>query len=214
MRPGQIARRLLGPRLTRVVGRTYRKLFVDLGKLSAALSPWLPHQAHVLDIGGGDGEPLNYLLAIRPDLRITTLDLQSSVGEWLDVRFQTQVTRLPGTSLADYVISGRPDPDVILVADVLHHIPADARPGFFKAMNVLLDRVPQLRILVKDVEPGSWRATLGLLSDRYVTGDRTVSLLSRADLRGVLEGSLGPLQARETSLFEMDRPNYAIVFFR
>src|SRR5215471_975102 len=105
---GSAIRRLLGPHQARRAGRWYRGIFVDLGKEAAALASAIPRDAHLLDVGGGDGEPLNRLLALRADLRITTLDTGPVVGQWLENRFAAQVVRLPGMSLADYVAERRP----------------------------------------------------------------------------------------------------------
>jgi hypothetical protein len=136
------------------------------------------------------------------------------VGEWIDARFEPRVTRLAGTSLAEYLALGPADPDAILIADVLHHIPVAARTGFLDSVKALLERVPHLRIIVKDVEPGSWRARLGLWSDRYITGDLDVSLISKKNLVRLFGERLGPLSHEDTNLFETDQPNYAIAFFR
>lgn len=211
---GPAIRRLLGGRLARSVGRWYRAIFVDLDKEAAALAAAIPHNAHLLDIGGGDGEPLNHLLALRPDLRITTLDPGPVVGQWIEACFARQVTRLPSTSFAEYLAMGGAEPDAILIADVLHHIPEAMRAGFLGSIRELLERVPQLRIIVKDVEPGSWRARLGYWSDRYITGDLQVSPVSRESLARLFEEALGPLRHEDTNLFDADRPNYAIAFFR
>jgi cyclopropane fatty-acyl-phospholipid synthase-like methyltransferase len=207
-------RRILGPRLARCAGRLYRAIFVDLDKEAAALADSIPQHAHLLDVGGGDGEPLNHLLALRPDLHITTLDLKPTVGQWIDARFETQVTRLARTSLASYLADGRPDPDAILIADVLHHIPEAMRAGFLSSVRVLLERVPHLRIIVKDVEPGSWRAQLGFWCDRYITGDSHICPISRENVARLFEQTLGPLRHEDTDLFDKDRPNYATAFFR
>jgi len=211
---GPAIRRALGTRLARRAGRWYRAIFVDLGKEAAALATVIPHDAHLLDVGGGDGEPLNHLLALRPDLRITTLDPGPVVGQWIEECFDGRVTRLAGTSLEEYLARGRPDPDAILIADVLHHIPKAARAGFLGSIRVLLERVPQMRIIVKDVEPGYWRARLGYWSDRYITGDLDVRPISRQCLARLFDEALGPLRREDTNLFEADRPNYAIAFFR
>jgi hypothetical protein len=211
---GATIRRVLGARLARRAGRWYRAIFVDLAKEAAALAAVIPRDAHLLDIGGGDGEPLNHLLALRDDLRITTLDPEPMVGQWIDERFDGRVTRLPRTRLEDYLAKGRPDLDAILIADVMHHISKAARPEFLGFVRVLLERVPQMRIIVKDVEPGSWRARLGFWSDRYITRDLNVSPISREHLALLFEEALGPLRRENTNLFEADRPNYAIAFFR
>jgi hypothetical protein len=214
MAVGPAIRRLLGPRLACRAGLYYRSLFVDLAHVAAALDVALPRDAHLLDVGGGDGQPLNQLLALRPDLMITTLDPAPVVGQWIEERCAGRVTRLPATTLAEYVSRGLKDPDVILIADVMHHIHQTARRGFLDSVRVLLDRVPKLRIIVKDVEPGYWRASLGYWSDRYVTGDRNVSLISSHAMTRLFEEALGPLHREETSLFKMDSPNYAMVFYR
>jgi hypothetical protein len=196
------------------LGRRYRAIFVDLAKEATALASVIPLNAHVLDVGGGDGEPLNHLLTLRQDLRITTLDPGPVVGEWIDTCFASQVTRLPGTSLADYVAAGRPSPDAILIADVLHHIPQSARPAFLATVKEIFDRVPQLRVIVKDVEPGTWRALLGYWSDRYITGDAHVSPVTRGSVIRLLGETLGELRYEHTNLFDADGPNYAMAFFR
>ena len=211
---GPVIRRMLGPRLARRVGGWYRAIFVDLGKVAAAIAGVIPRGAHLLDIGGGDGQPLNHLLALRPDLRVTTLDPGPLVGQWIEARFDAQVTRLPGTGIDEYLAAGRADPDAILIADVIHHIPGAARASFLRSIRVLLERVPQLRIIVKDVEPGSWRALLGFWADRYITGDRNVSLISRDRLQRLFSEALGPLRREDTDLFTTDKPNYAIAYYR
>ena len=211
---GSAIRGLLGAKLARHAGLRYRSIFVNLDKVALALSGFIQRDAHLLDIGGGDGQPLNHLLALRPDLTITTFDPAPSVGQWIDPRYSRQVIRLPGTNLADYLASERASPDAILIADVMHHIPEATREGFLNSVKVLLDRAPRLQIIVKDVEPGSWRASLGFWSDRYITGDRNVSPISSEQVAKLFERILGPLQRDDTNLLRMDRPNYAMVFHR
>jgi hypothetical protein len=211
---GALVRRLLGARLARRAGERYRAIYVDLEKVAAALAEVIPSGAHLLDVGGGDGQPINHLLCLRPDLTVTTLDPAPVVGQWIEQRYVDQVERLPRTTLADFVARPRARADAILIADVLHHIPESGRREFLDSVRVLLDRVPGLLIVVKDVEPGYWRARLGFWSDRYVTGDRNVSLISRGGVTRLFEDVLGPLRREETDLFEKDVPNYAIVFRR
>jgi hypothetical protein len=211
---GSGVRALLGARLARRAGRAYRSIFVDLDKEARALAEVLPANAHVLDVGGGDGEPLNHLLARRADLRITTIDPGDGVGRWIEAGYAARVTCLPRTTLEAYLASRRVQPDALLIADVMHHIPVDARHAFLKNVLTLLERKPALRIVVKDVEPGFVRSVLGYWSDRYVTGDRSVSPISRKDLVALFESVLGHLQHVEARLFADDRPNYVLVFFR
>jgi hypothetical protein len=211
---GPLIRRILRPRLARRAGEYYRAIYVDLAKAAEALATVIPRDAHLLDVGGGDGQPINHLLSVRPDLTITTLDPAPVVGQWIDARYDGHVKRLPRTSLAEFVAGPHVHADVILIADVMHHIPESGRDEFLDSVGVLLERVPNIRIIVKDVEPAHWRALLGFWSDRYVTGDRNVSLISRDDVTRLFEQVLGPLHRQDTDLFKKDRPNYAIVFRR
>jgi hypothetical protein len=214
MSVGSAIRRVLGTRLARRAGRWYRAIYVDLDKMALALAEVIPLHAHLLDIGGGDGQPLNHLLALRPDLLVTTIDPAPLVGQWIDAQYLGQCTCLPGTTLADYLTSARADPDAILIADVMHHIPETARDAFINSVSVLVNRVPSLKIILKDVEPGHWRASLGMWSDRYITGDRNIRLISRDGVTKLFERGLGPLRRHDSNLFNVDKPNYAILLHR
>ncbi len=211
---GPLIRRFLGPRLSRRAGEHYRAIYVDLEKVAAVLAAVIPRDAHLLDVGGGDGQPLNHLLSKRPDLTITTLDPAPAVGQWIETRYESRVKRLAQTSLAEYVARPQAHPDAVLIADVMHHIPKAARHKFLGPVEILLERIPGLSIIVKDVEPGHWRSLLGCWSDRYVTGDHNVSLISRDDMTRLFEEVLGPLHCEDTNLFKEDVPNYAVVFRR
>lgn len=214
MSPGALARRLLGDRGFHVVGRAYRALFVDLDVVVETVGAEIPHAAHVLDVGGGDGEPLDRLLSLRPDVRVTTIDVTHDVGRWIAPEHSERVVRCPGTTLSGYLASKCALPDVLMIADVVHHVPPVHRSEFLAGVAELFQRRPDLRLIVKDVEPGHWRATLGYLSDRYVTGDRAVAPIGRAALVDLVVGACGPLQWHETALFQRDPPNYALVFRR
>jgi 2-polyprenyl-3-methyl-5-hydroxy-6-metoxy-1,4-benzoquinol methylase len=214
MTPGRLARVLLGERGSRVAGRAYRALFVDLGKAADAIAAEIPPRAHVLDVGGGDGEPLNALLDRRDDIRVTTIDVAPAVGQWIEARHAHRVRRLPATRLQDFPGPGDQLPDVLLIADVAHHIPVAERDAFFAAVAGLLRQSPDLRIVFKDVEPGHARATLGYLSDRFVSGDRSVRLIGRDELVAAMRRAADGVRWKETSLFAQDRPNYALVFWR
>ena len=194
----------------RVLGRAYRRLFMNLDCLLDTLSDATPTRAAVLDVGGGDGAPVNGLVARRRDVTVTMIDPGPSVGGWIDHEFRGRVTCSPHTSLDAYLASGVPLPDVVFILDVIHHIPPQQRPSFFSSLGRLLECAPDIRILIKEVEPGHLRSTLGVWSDRYITADRTVSLIGKASLIATLERQLGSISCRESSLFLLDPPNYLI----
>lgn len=211
---GPAIRRLLGPRLARAAGRRYRAVFVDLDKLADTLAIMVPKDAHLLDVGGGDGEPLNHLLARRPDIRVTTIDTAPVVGQWIDDQFEPRVTRLPGTSIIDYVARGAVAPQAVLLADVMHHVPPGSRPALVHCLGNLLERTPGLKIIVKDIEPGTWRAWLACWTDHHITGDKGVIPISQQELHGLFTAELGPLRCEHSDLIAEDSPNYVVAFSR
>jgi hypothetical protein len=211
---GPAIRRFLGPRLALAAGRRYRAVFVDLEKVAATLAVMIPKDAHLLDIGGGDGEPLNHLLARRPDIRVTTIDPAPVVGQWIETRFETRVTRMPGTSIVDYLARDMAAPQAVLIADVMHHVPPASRPALVRCLGNLLERNPALKIIVKDIEPGSWRAQLSYWADHYITGDRGVTLISQEKLLVLFTAELGRLRCEHSDLIVNDSPNYVVAFSR
>lgn len=210
---GSMARKLLGERLFAVVGHYYRAVFVDLEKVARSVADAIPRFAYVLDIGGGDGAPLNYLLRLRPDIRITMIDLAPRIGGSIAPEFQSRVTTMPTMSVRQYIERGSPRPDCLLISDVVHHIPPAYREGFFNDVRDLIDDAAT-PVIIKDIEPGYPRSLLSLWADRYISGDKTVSLISKAELERTVSRAFGKVEARETSLFASDRPNYSIIFRR
>jgi hypothetical protein len=67
-------------------------------------------------------------------------------------------------------------------------------------------------LFIKDLEPGHFRSTLSLLADRYVRGDKLVSLASRETVTILVRETFPDAEVRSTKLLELDCPNYALLF--
>lgn len=173
--PGQIARRLLGKHFI-PLGNIYRRIFVDLERVVDVFEHELPENARVLDIGGGDGALVDRLLNRRPDLSVTMCDLAPSIGAFLSEPNRTKVNLHPATEF-----SAMTGPfDAVTIADVLHHVPVDQRGRFFEELHLACERWDTRKLILKDVEPGGWRALMAVLTDRYITGDKHVVPFSKA----------------------------------
>lgn len=199
MSPGQFARRLLGSHF-HIAGEAYRRIFVDMDKVTDTMIRHIPQGAHVLDVGGGDGYVVDLLLTKRPDIRVTMTDIAPEIGSFIREANRARVTLMPGTDVA--TIEGRFD--VITLADVVHHVPAVQRPAFFDTLSVVAFRTGAKTVLVKDIEPGNLRALLSLWGDLYITCDKGVSLVE-SEAVGIPGFDRG-----ETAM--PDFPNYCVTF--
>ena len=212
MSVGAVVRKVLGKRVFAFVGSYYRSVFVNLSEVANAVVEVIPKNAFVLDIGGGDGEPLNYLLQQRSDITVTMVDLSSSLGGAIHAKYLPRVKRMPKTSIRDYLVSGLPMPSIVMINDVVHHVPVDQRQSFFADLNDLCRKSGNCKIIIKDIEPGQFRSALSYWADKYISGDRNVSLVSRLELKRMMQNAFGPLSSQDTPLFVKDSPNYSIVF--
>ncbi|MBB6599991.1 class I SAM-dependent methyltransferase [Luteimonas sp. MC1825] len=208
MKIGPAVRRLMPAGLERKAAAAYRRVFVDLHKVAALVAGALPADAHLLDIGGGDGELLNHLLAARPDVRVTMVDIAGSVGKFVEPVHFDRVRRLPGTSIEAHLGQLDAPYDAALVSDVMHHLPVAYRAQFLRSIRDALR--PSGALFVKDIEPGHPVAWLSLVCDKYVSGDRGVTLVSLAELLALAEAELAPQAAGEIGLHRVDRPNYLV----
>lgn len=204
---GKLARKVLGSNFS-TLARFYRSIFVDLEKVAHVLSEEISQGSHVLDIGGGDGDLLNELFLIREDLHVTMIDIKADIGRNLYESNQRFVTIRKNTSIDDFKAL-KHTVDFILVSDVLHHIPAQFRPEFFNSLFALVEQ-NSATLLIKDVEPKYFIATLGYLCDKYVSGDKNVELISRDALRKQAKDICPSLETSETALFKLDQPNYLL----
>lgn len=206
---GTAARRALGP-LFPVAGRAYRRVFVDVRKVAAAV-PALPHGAVLLDVGGGDGEILNHLLDRQPGLRVVAVDLAADIGQALRPDIRGRVDLRPATSVRDYLDAGGEPADAVLMSDVFHHVPSVGRSQLVRDVLAAFRGNPPL-LIVKDIVPAGMRSGLAFWSDRNISGDKGVEAISPAALTDLICAVRPDLVVTPTGLIDVDAPNYCLVF--
>lgn len=205
---GQIVRRILGKNF-QPVGKLYRSIFVDIHKIAAFIGDQIPAGSRCLDIGGGDGMIVSAMLEQRPDLHVTMTDIAPNIGSFIDPKFLDRVMLHPATTAKSIAGTGRSF-NAITIADVLHHVPADARSMFWADLREICRDTGCRTIIVKDVCPGTLRGFLSLMCDRYITGDRHVTLIRPDDMIADIK-HIFQTDAVDISHSEPDKANYCLV---
>jgi SAM-dependent methyltransferase len=175
---GYAVRSRLG-RYEPVVSETYRAAFIDLAGLADTVVSLAPHASRVAEIGCGDGSVASALVPRMPAVEYVGVDLAPSPGRLFSgdrsrATFRTQPS-------AELVATAAGSFDVVLVVDVAHHVPDGQR------LPLLTDAARLVRpgglLVFKDWERGQGLAhLLAYISDRYVSGDRTVRFMPYEEL--------------------------------
>lgn len=190
---GPAVRRLLG-RWERPVSLAYRRLFVDLDGLSDRLRG-LGDPRRILEVGCGEGLLTASLAATFPGARLTGIDISDRVGRlFTGERERVEFRR---EDLAPFAARHEGGFDLVVLCDVLHHVPARERLELLRHTAVAL--APAGRLIVKDWERRRNPIhLLGYLSDRVLTGDR-ISYMTGEELAALVEEALGPGSVEATA---------------
>jgi len=194
MPPGPAIRRRLGP-LERPLVRGYRALYVSLPAFAERIAARTGDHATVLEIGCGDGQLTRALAARFPGAAITGIDVLDEPGRLYDgprerVSFQTASAHEFGPRHARSF-------DLVLVCDVLHHVPRDAHRGLIDGARAAL--APGGWLVVKDWRPSRTPIhAMAWASDRWLSGQRPAFETAQY-LRELVERVFGPgsLRAQE-----------------
>ena len=146
---GSSARRLLGPRLERVAADCYRRMFVDLDALAATIAG-LGSFTTVIEVGCGEGALLARLMnAIDPDATALGIDIAPNPGHGYTGRNRNVEFRQ--AAVAKVVADGLRF-DLVVVSDVLHHIPPVDRRDFLESCRELLTPKPLFLLINEAAE--------------------------------------------------------------
>ena len=205
---GSFIRSAAGP-YERAICALYRSFFINVPRCINQMAGHIPENAKVIDIGGGDGEVINQLLRRRPDIHVTMIDLRESIGLFIDPDARARVDLQPGTSLSDYLSRFGTPADTLLVCDVIHHVPDAARLEFIQECCSLIK--PGGKLIIKDIEPRGIISFLSMMADRYITGDRHVTLISSKELIELVRSQANVRSVSEI-IARKEHPNYALLF--
>lgn len=186
MKTGPFIRKLFGPYEKRI-SEAYRSIYIDIDAFVELVHQWKPTASAILEVGCGEGAVTERLSACYPDAKITAIDITPRIGRLYrgqlgDVRFiQSSVLEIADREPGQY--------DLVVLSDVLHHVPLELRQGLLDAIRITL--APKGAFVFKDWQrnysPIHW---LCYASDRWLTGDR-ISYMTREEMRERLAISFG-----------------------
>lgn len=202
---GPIVRRAFG-RHERLIAELWRSLFVDLDDWVATLRQWAPAPSRILELGCGEGASTERLAAAFPDAEIEAIDISDSLGRlYTGPRDRVRFHKAYAEELVERFAGAF---DLIVMADVIHHVPAPARPALLETARRML--APGGCFAFKDwargMNPVYW---FGYASDRWLTGDR-VAFLTPAEARDLLRPVFGADSIRAQARVKPWATNYAI----
>jgi 2-polyprenyl-3-methyl-5-hydroxy-6-metoxy-1,4-benzoquinol methylase len=177
---------MFGP-YERQISEAYRSIYLDVDSFVELISQWKPKAIKILEVGCGEGAVTERLNAAYPGAKITAIDITPRIGRLYrglldDVRFiQCSVQDVAEKEPGQY--------DLVVLSDVLHHVPLEFRQGLLDAIRTAL--ASQGTFVFKDWQrsqaPIHW---LCYASDRWLTGDR-ISYMTRDEMRERLAFSFG-----------------------
>ena len=163
---GFFIRQMLGP-FEKPISDLYRSIFIDITALVSQIKHWSP-ASNILEVGCGEGAVTEHLVMAYPNVYITGIDITSRIGRMF--RGDTSRVTFSQQTIKDFVAENPSSFDLLLISDVIHHVPPEMHKEFLtEARNALK---PRGYLVLKDWERSATPIhLLAYLLDRYITGD-------------------------------------------
>jgi 2-polyprenyl-3-methyl-5-hydroxy-6-metoxy-1,4-benzoquinol methylase len=209
MHPGPLIRRLFGP-YEHQVAEAYRHIFVNLDDFARLIQTWVAQPRRILEVGCGEGAMTERITKLYPAASVTAIDITPKIGRMFrgdrrNVTFcQESVESVADRHPATY--------DLVILADVIHHVPFEARRSLMRGIDKAL--MADGSFIFKDWiitnTPINW---LCGASDRYLTGDN-VSYLTMPIIEDLVTDPFGPNTIRQTARVRPWDNNVAVLVRR
>jgi len=167
MRPGPLIRRLFGP-YEHWAAEVFRGMFVNLDDFADLMKIWVPNAQRILEVGCGEGAMTERITRRYPNASVTAIDITPRLGRLY--RGDTSNVTFTQEYVEDVARREPASFDLIVLADVLHHVPVDARPSLMNAIDQTI--APGGSFVFKEwaisSSPIDW---ICRGSDQYLSGD-------------------------------------------
>ena len=183
---GPLVRQMLGP-LERPISNIYRGIFIDLETLVQQIHKWTPSASSIFEFGCGEGAVVEILTQTFPLSHITGIDISPRIGRMY--QGDTQRVVFKQQDIKDFAAENPASFDLIIINDVMHHIPWDMHEPILEYVKSALKSGGHL--ILKD-----WNRNYSPIyficyfMDRFITGDR-VRYKTALELQDLLRSIFG-----------------------
>ena len=186
----------IGPAVRARLGRfetpaaeAYRAAFFSIDDFTRKLKESVPSARRILEIGCGDGSIANSVTLAYPGSEYVGIDISPAPGR----RFEGDRSRAQFHAILsnDYIDTDPGQFDLVLIIDVLHHVPLSDRSALLRDAAQLLQ--PGGSVVIKEWNRSRTLPYLaGAMADRYVSGDKAASFMTTEELEQLMrEGCPG-----------------------
>jgi 2-polyprenyl-6-hydroxyphenyl methylase/3-demethylubiquinone-9 3-methyltransferase len=182
---GATIRRAFGP-YERHVAEAYRRIFINLDDLAGRIRSWCAPQS-IVEIGCGEGALAERLMRDFPTASYLGIDIVPHLGRLY--RGPKDRAHFRQVIAEDLAAEGNRF-DLVVINDVLHHVPADERLGILVAAGNLA--TPGGHIMLKDWirRPTPIHAAC-YFADAIIGGDRSVRYMPMSEQRELIMAAFG-----------------------
>lgn len=201
---GATIRRCFGP-LEPQISSLYRNMFVNLNEWTSSVQNMKPDAKRILEVGCGEGASTEFLFHTFPDATIDAIDISDRLVRMF--RPSTDNVRFSKEYVEERAITHPGEYDLIILSDVLHHVPEGDQISLLKSIGDLLasDGVFAFKDWARSNAPIYFAA---LFADRYLTGD-DVKYKTPTEARNMLASVFGESSISPVLHVSPWRSNYA-----
>lgn len=168
---GLSIRKLFGKH-ERKISDLYRSLYIDINELCSKIQLQNPEARRILEIGCGEGVVTEKLSSLFPSSEIIGIDISDNIGR--QFKPQSGNVKFYKLTVEEYLANYKSDFDIVILSDVLHHIPDNYKSLFITNCRKMVKNGGKF-FLKEYVFYKSFFTLTALFADRYLTGDRYVS---------------------------------------
>lgn len=209
MRPGPLIRRAFGP-YEHWVTEAYRRFFVDLDDFTKLMGSWVPQAHRILEVGCGEGAMTERITRAYPSAHVAAIDITPRLGRLFHGR--TSNVTFSKEFVEDVARREPASFDLVVIVDVLHHVPVGARRSLMGAVDQAMK--PGGSLLLKDwvmsSSPVHWLCDA---SDRYLSGDAG-SYFTPDSINALVADTFGPGAVRRVGTVRPWKNNLAVLVQR